>query len=80
MIVSKIKKYGPASLCFGTAIFCTIGGVIPLKGGTRVLRSESPGVFFLICGLFCLLGVLALFRDRKKEPIQSPVPTRGNGT
>jgi hypothetical protein len=66
--------------------------MVIMIGAYAIVAQEAPGnlqlegrYVVLIGVCWCLLGVLGLVRvrqevRRKKAPIQSPVPTRGNGT
>jgi hypothetical protein len=67
--LSKIIRLGSAALPFGLVAFWMQGGVIYGRAGFRVVKEESPEVFYLCCGLAALLGLVLLAYAFKKEPI-----------
>lgn len=77
MSLSKIIRLGSAALPFGLIAFWMQGGVIYGRSGFRVVKEESPEVFFLCCGLVALLGLILIAYAFKQEPIQQSETTRG---
>lgn len=75
---------------FGFAVVYTLvtGSIrVGRVHGVEIRKEESPAQYWFYTGVLVTLtsvGLIQLYRQlshaSKKVPIQSPVPTRGNGT
>jgi hypothetical protein len=77
MSLSKTIRLGTAALPFMLVAYWIQGGVIYGRAGFRVVKDESPEVFYFCCGLAALLGLVLIAYAFKKEPIQPAETTRG---